>query len=130
MVEVSGVRIRKAFVTFKKAFGSGWREARPVFKELVYVEHFNLHRYLLTEDEARRVEGMNSQHGHTYCKMLLARIRKYKHGHAMTEANTYTTTNGEGRESKACKLCRSARRKLKYRETKLNDQETSKAMEV
>lgn len=44
-----------------------------------------------------------------------------KYGHKMTETNTYITTNGEGRQSKACKLCRSARRKLKYRENKLNE---------
>lgn len=72
MITVSGARVRQAFVTFKHAFNSGWREARGPFKQFVHVKDFNSHVYLLTEDEARRVEAINGPHGHTYCKMLLA----------------------------------------------------------
>lgn len=73
MIEVTGAKIRQAFVTFKHAYNSGWREARAPFKRLVYVENFNRHQYLLSEDEAARVELMNSDHGHAYCKMLIAK---------------------------------------------------------
>jgi hypothetical protein len=75
MIRVAGHDVRRAFVTFKKAYGSGWREARAPFKRLVYVEHFNKHQYLLSEDEAARVELINGDHGHAYCKMVLAKER-------------------------------------------------------
>lgn len=74
MVEVSGARIRTAFNIFRKAYGSSWRNARGPFKLLVYVEHFNKYRYLLTEVEATRVRNMLGDNGHAYCKALIAKL--------------------------------------------------------
>lgn len=74
MVQVSFAKVSKAFMTFKKAYGSGWVEARSHFKKLVYVEHFNKHVHLLTEDEARRVELMISPHGHALCKVMIEKL--------------------------------------------------------
>lgn len=73
MVEVQGTKVNQAFVVFKKAYNSGWREARAPFKKLVYIEHFNRHFYILTQDEADRVEAMIGPHGHAYCKALIAK---------------------------------------------------------
>jgi hypothetical protein len=46
-------------------------------------------------------------------------MRRCKHGHLLSEANTYIATNGEGRKSKSCKTCRAARNRLAYRNAKL-----------
>lgn len=71
MIEVEGNKLRQAFMVFKAASNCEWRNARKLFKKYVYIEHFNKHRYLLSTEEARRVEIMCSPNGHAYCKTML-----------------------------------------------------------
>lgn len=75
-VVVSGDSVRKAFLTFAQSNELGWQEARRLFELVAYTSGGRLsdHQCILTEDEARRVEAINGQYGHAYCKVLMIKL--------------------------------------------------------
>lgn len=77
MIEVSGRKIHQAAEVFEKAYGANWIKARINFKRIIYIRDPTCiveRHYLLTEDEAKRVEAMIGDNGYTYCKALIVNL--------------------------------------------------------
>lgn len=93
MVEVSGNSVRKAYLTFAQANELGWQDAPQLFRQIVHTSggRLDAHKCILTEDEAKRVEAINGQYGHAYCKVLMIKLlskegtEKYEHASTVVQ---------------------------------------------